>query len=113
MHDSRESPYVDHDGLDPRQSVDQAAPAASTDGLDTKRGIDRRSGPQPGRASLPPIVVALNPVVVTVLVIVGMLAGDSERLAAFVVPAAPNLAHGVFFIGGAMRAGSIGRKASA
>jgi hypothetical protein len=57
--------------------------------------------------------VALNPVVVTVLVIVGMLAGDSGRLAAFVVPAAPNLAHGVFFIGGAMRAGSIGRKASA
>lgn len=63
-----------------------------------------------GRASLPPIVVALNPVVVTVLVIVGMLGGGSERLAAFVVPAAPNLAHGVFFIVGAMCAGSIGRE---
>jgi hypothetical protein len=47
---------------------------------------------------------------VTVLVIVSVLGAGSERLAVFVVPAAPNLAHVVFFMVGAMCAGSMGRK---
>ena len=63
-----------------------------------------------GRASLRPIVSVLNPVVVTALMIVGVLGAGSERLAAFVVPAAPNLAHVVFFMAGALCAGSISRK---
>jgi hypothetical protein len=63
-----------------------------------------------GRGTLPAIVAALNPAVVTVFVIAGVLVGGSEGLAAFVVPAAPNLAHVVFFIVGAMCAESIGHE---
>ena len=62
-----------------------------------------------GRWSLPRVVAALNPVVATALVIGGALTIGSERLAEFLVPAAPNIAHVVFFVVGAACAGRASR----
>jgi hypothetical protein len=61
-----------------------------------------------GRWSLPRVVAVFNPVVVTALVIGGAVAGGSERVAEFLVPAAPNVAHMVFFMVGAVGAGRLG-----
>jgi hypothetical protein len=51
-----------------------------------------------GRSSLSRIVAAQNPVAATVFIVVAVLAFGSDRLSQFLVPAAPNLAHLLFFV---------------
>jgi len=58
-----------------------------------------------GRGSFPRVVAILNPIAVTVLIVGAVLGGGSEEMAEFVVPAAPNLAHVIFFLVGAASAG--------
>jgi len=58
-----------------------------------------------GRGSFPRVVAILNPIAVTVLIVGAVLGGGSEEMAEFVVPAAPNLAHIIFFLVGAASAG--------
>jgi len=51
-----------------------------------------------GRLALRTAVVVVNPVVVTVLLVAVSLACGSETLGNFFAPAAPNLAHLIFFV---------------
>jgi len=50
-----------------------------------------------GKSSLRPVVAVLNPVVGTALIVSLVLVSGSKNLAEFLVPAAPNLAHVIFF----------------
>lgn len=51
-----------------------------------------------GRSSLSRIVAAQNPVAATIFIVVTVVALGSDRLSQFLVPAAPNLAHLLFFV---------------
>jgi hypothetical protein len=57
-----------------------------------------------GRSSLSRIVAAQNPVAATIFIVVAVLALGSDRLSEVLVPAAPNLAHVLFFVAAASSA---------